>query len=617
MELDLKHPSELNPWQVYRQTKRLTKHTSRARNADWYKTAFELDRQWHLWLDGETVVSAVYDRRGESWHDGPVLPEFAEAPGGGISTILAPAEAITELHGILKDLLSGKDFKAGGKSKSLGVVVHVAGDFALADIAGEYAADDEYDAVNELLTLDPQMALGDANADVLASSWRALPYWGVIDGERRSTAVQVSREHQALVAEMRHWGESNNIPIIASAVSAPLEVLRLAPFYLEWTPGAGDMILLHYRHFSALAVLGSSGELLMMRSLPHVGERKHPARFGETLVNTAASMNLAAPRVHIVPMCEDGPDDLVGDLAQFFSNRDPMDIGVIDLSDIPKLADIPGKRVEMMLAEPKSLSEGEEEDLPLAENETFVHMAEGWATQDFYGLSAYEQEVYPERKDLKILSIANKVKMLLVLVTLALAGWTGFDYMRTASTDAWKLAPEDAAATKTRLQLLGKQNSEATYWENIMEPRSEGWMVLEMLLDLFPAETGVVMTDCDYRVVGLPAEKGAEKVGFERVWSIRGYARPEGIALLGQLSSESYLADEFERIAENFDNETLRPAPDTRSLHATMQQRQGQLPSSVGFPASVARHYRTAFELSVKQTFDDEDVLALTATPPK
>ena len=619
MELDLKHPSELNPWQVYRQTKKLTKHTSRARNADWYKTAFELDRQWHLWLDGENVVSAIFDRRGNSWDEGPELPEFADAPGGGISTSLAPAEAVAELHEILKGLLSGKELKAGGKAKSLGVVVHVAGDFSLADIAGEYAADDDYDAVNELLTLEPQMALGDANADALAYSWRALPYWGVIDGERRSTAVQVSREHQALIAEMRQWGESNNIPVIASAVSAPLEALRLAPQYIEWTPGVGDMILLHYRRFSAFAVLGVSGELLMMRSLPHVGERRHPARFGETLVNTAASMNLASPRVHIVPMCDDGPNDLVGDLAQFFSNRDPMDIGVIDLSDIPKLDDVPGKRIEMLLAEPENLMAGEDggDELPLAENDTFVHLADVWATQDFYGLSAYEKEVYPERKDLKLLTVAGMVKMFLLLVTVGLAGWTGFDYVRTAATDAWKLAPEDATATKNRLQMLGMQNSEATYWENIMEPRSEGWLVLEMLLDMFPPESGVVMTDCDYRVVGLPMEKDADKVGFERVWSIRGYARTEGAALLGELSSESYLAEQFEKIAEDFDNETLRPAPETRSLHATMQQRQGQLPASVGFPASVARHYRTSFELSIKQTFDDEDVLALTAKPPE
>jgi hypothetical protein len=429
--------------------------------------------------------------------------------------------------------------------------------------------------------------------------------------------VQISREHQALVGEIRHWGESNNIPVIASAVSAPLEALRLAPYYIDWTPGAGDMILLHYRRFSALAVLGASGELLMMRSLPHVGDRRHPARFGETLVNTAASMNLAAPRVHIVPMCEDGPNELVGDLAQFFSNRDPMDIGVIDLSDIPKLSDVPGKRIEMMLAEPENFSDNEGEDLPLAENDTFVNMAEGWATQDFYGLSSYQQEVYPERKDLKLLTIAGMVKTFLLLVTLGLAAWTGFDYMRTASTDAWKLKAEDAAATKTRLQLLSKQNSEATYWENVMEPRSEGWLVLEMLLDLFPPETGVVMTDCDYRVVGLPVEKDADEIGFERIWSIRGYARTEGAAMLSELSSESYLVEQFEKIAENFDSETLRSSPETRSLHATMQQRQGQLPSSVGFPASVARHYRTAFELSVKQSFDHEDVLALTLNPPE
>ena len=613
MSLELKHPAELNPWQVYRQTKKLAKHSSRAKNADWYRSAFELDRQWHLWIDGEQMVSAVFDGRSDSWHEGPELPEFVEPPAGGVLTSLEPKEAVTELHKTLKTLLAGKGI--GSKTKSLGVVLHLAAEFTLADIASEYAVDEDFEAVNELLTLDPQMALGDPNADTLGSSWRALPYWGIHDGERRSTAIQVSREHNALIAEMRSWGESNNIPVIASAVSAPLEALSLAHHFLEWWPGNGDMILFLYRKFSAFAVLGPTGDLMTMRALPHVGERKHPGRFGETLVNTAASMNLTEPRVHIVPICEEGTDELVADLGQFFANRSPMDIGVIDLNDISGVSEVPGQRLEMLLGQGVEPAIGENES-PLKESDTFANLSDGWATMDFYGLSAYEQEVYPERKDLKLLKVAGIAKMVLLVATVALAGWTGFDFMRTASTAAWKLDPEDAEAAKQKLQVIAKQNSEAVYWENVMVRRSEGWLVLELLLDLFPAESGVVVTDCDYRVVGLPKEKDSKNIGFERTWSIKGFARREGVPLLSKLSSNRYLIEQFEEIAEVFDTEALRTNDETRTLSATMQQRQGQLPSTVGFPASVARHYRTAFELSIKQTFAGEDVLALTVEPP-
>ncbi len=615
MNLDLKHPAELNALQIYRQTKKLVKHTSRARDADWYRGAFELDRQWHLWCDGDSVVSAVYDRRGGKWREGPSLPEFFDAPGGGIAVSLNPPEAVAELHETVKALLRGKELDLDGKVKSLGVVLHLAGDFSISDIASEYAGDDDFAAVNELLTLEPQIALGDPNADVLASSWRALPYWGVVEGERRSAAVQVSREYAALIAELRHWGESNNIPVIASAVSAPLEILRLAPHFLEWSPSVGDLILFQYRKFSAFVALGVSGELMMVRALPHVGERRHPARFGDTLVSTAASMNFAAPRVHIVPLCNEGTNDLIAELGQFFSSRAAMDIGVIDLGDIKTLDELPGRRPEMLLADVEKLGEDPDE-APLLDNDTFTHLAEGWATMDFYGLSAYQQEVYPERKDLKLLTIANKVKLLLLVLSLGLGGWTGWEYIRVANTEAWKLDQAAAESAKLTLQTLGKQNSEATYWENIMLPRSEGWLVLELLLDLFPAESGIIVTDCSYRVAGAPAEKDAAKVGFDRVWSIKGFARSEGVPMLGKLSSNNYLAEQFVRIAEGFDNESLRSSPETRTLHSTMQQKQGELPASVGLPASVARHYRTSFELTIEQNFGSKDVLALTAKPP-
>ena len=613
MTLDLQHPAELNPWQIYRQAKQLAKHTSRAKNADWYKGALELGRQWHLWYDGETLVSAVYDRDSGQWHEGPDLPEFSEADAGGVLTSLEPKESVQELHKTLKNLLAGKEL--GGKARSLGVIFHLADDFTFADISPEYAADQDYDAVNELLILDPQLALGDQSIDTLAASWRALPYWGVHEGEKRSVAVQVARANQALISEIRSWGENHNIPVIASAVCAPLEALRLATLYVEWTAGAGDMILLQYRHFSAFAVLGVSGELMLLRALPHVGDRSHPSRLGETLVNTAASMNLTEPRVHIVPMGETSTDDLVDDLGKFFANRPAMDIGVIELEGIEGIAGIPGGRLEMLVGQPEAFAE-REEALPLAETDTFTHLATSWATQDFYGLSEYEKAVYPERKDLKLLKVAGVAKLLLMVIALGLVGWTGFEYLRTAGTEAWKLDAAEATAAKTRMQELKKKNDEAVYWENIMAPRAEGWLVLEALLDLFPADCGLLVTDCDFRIVGGSLEKEAKEIGFECRWTIKGYARSEGSQKLSQLSSNRYLSEQFERIGQDFNSEVLLSNEETRSLQATMQQRQGQLPATFGIPASVARHYRTSFELTISQVYDQTDALALTAKPP-
>ena len=610
--IELRNPSELTPWQTFRQARGLLKHTNRANNPDWYRDAFELDRQWHIWIDGSNVVSAVFDRRSRQWFEGPppVFPNTERNDGEGAFE----DSDLRLLHENLHKMIQGKEI--GGKAKSLGVIFHLADEFAVGELAPEYAVDDEFNEVSELLIADPAEALGDPTVDSIGFSWRLLPYWGMQDGERRSVAIQMSRRLQHLMEELHNYGEARNVPVIPAGVSAPLAALRMAPLLLDPNEDCsnGNIFVFQYRRFSALSVVDERGELVLVRALQHRPGQEFPSGLGEILVNTSASVNLADPQVHLVAMNEVSQEPLTAELADFFANNPPMNIGVVMPGEIEGLHTAPAGCIEMILGDGDTVRQLQE-SAPLIGSNTFQNLSDGWATQDFYGLSDEEKSIYPSQKDLKLLRLFGMAKLVLVVGLIGLLGWTGFDLFRKISTDAWRLGAGTVESTIDSLVSLEGEDSRVRHWENLMARRSEGWLSLELLLDLFPTDSGLIITECDYSVNGEGSgDRG--QMAFARKWVIKGHARPEGISHLSKLGNSTYLKERFTQLAEQYGARSMRTDMDTRLLDASMQQRQGQLPVSARFPASYARHFRTSFELTVTQSFSDRDELAINIKPP-
>ncbi len=613
--IELRHPTELNIWQVYRQAKMLTKHTSRASSADWYKDAMQVDRQWHIWIDGgEAVISCIFDRRTNTWKEGPEVPSLkALHSKPGPDSQEGSSEVIDAFRKTVREILASKEF--GPKAKSLGVILHVAEEFAVNDLAPEYAMEDDFERIRELTIVDPMEALGDSSVDPLAHSWRILPYWGISEGERRSVAIMLSRRYFELINSLRSYGEERNIPIIASAHAAPLEAVMLLPLLLDKRDGNGDIVLFQYRNFSAMAVLDPSGELVQIRALQHRSNANHPSGLGEILVNTSALMNLKNPAVHIVPMSRINQDGLIQDLELYFASRSPMNIGFIDIQEMELTRKIPGGKLELILASEEDF-EATFRASSLSETKSFTNLANGWAAQDFYGLSEEEKSFYPSQRDLKLLKSFGYIKMVLIIGFMGLVSWTAVEVASTITTRAWRLSETDASASNLELAKLNKEKSKIEYWENMMAPRSEGWLVMEVPLRLFPPDSGIIITECDYNAQGETADKRSKKIAFERRWVVKGYASETGVARLSKLSSNTFLKAEFERISQEMQSEAFNPSFDSRALSVTMQQQQGQMPSGV-VNSSVARHFRTSFELTILQSFSDEDSLAINIEPPR
>ncbi|MBL9152583.1 MAG: hypothetical protein JNK37_08870 [Verrucomicrobiales bacterium] len=643
--ISVKHPSVLNDWQLFRQAKTINRHTNRASNPDWYKEATELDRQWHIWVDGMDVISAIYDRRSGQWLPGPepVMPRDTGASVASQRPISkevvhqlhdslneAQLEAIfanfdedglRRLHQTLSGLIQGKEI--GGKVKSLGVVLHIADEFGISDLAPEFSSDIDFAGVRELLTTDPHEALGDQTADTVKNSWRLLPYWGVEEGERRSIAIQVTRRYQSLFFELDRYSQSHNIPIITAAYSAPLEALRIAPALLdgEASRETGDILVFQYRRFSTLAVINPEGELILIRALQHRMGQDFPASLGEILANTAASVGLPNPTVTIAAMSQVNQDNLAAELSAFFSDREPMNIGLVLPLEIDALTSLSAARAEMAVGDAGLLKRIDEAS-PVRGATTFRELANGWSGQNFFGISEEEKEMYPPLQDLRMLRFFGHAKMLAAALCLGLAVWTGFEYLRAATTEAWKLPDQEAGVASVELTKLERDRKRFEYWENLMARRSEGWLALEVLLQLFKPDSGLIVSESTYKVegtvnAGATGDQKPSKIGFIRTWTIKGFSKTEGAATLAKLSSKNFLTEQFTRIADEFKVLSLMEGKETeRTLDVTMQQRQGQMPPNKRFPLSVARHYRNSFEITITQTFTDKDPMALTVAPP-
>lgn len=622
--IDLKHPSELNPFQVYQQAKRVAKRTSRAKNPDWYKEAFAIQRQWHLWFDGEESVSVLFDQQAGRWVEGPELSwmgkggrgEDIESVAEGLSQghELTPGER-EELHGALMEALRSREL--GGKVASLGVVLHVADEFVILDPAREYSSNPDFEEVQALLKEAPQEVLGDSTIDPLLNTWRVLPCWGAKEN-RLSMAVQMERHREVFFEAVRKYGMDNNIAVIAAGVSAPVETLRLAPLFLEWeqTKGRGDIIVMIYRNFSALAVLDGDGELLQLRSLVQREGVDYPVGLGEILLNTQASAGLAEPVVTILPMSGKAAQQKVTkELTSFFTQQAPMDIGFSELEEIGALQTIPNHRIEMLLGDESGV-EALLEGKPLGENRTFVGMAAGWATQDFYPVDRVEDEKFPTWRDMQMRKWFGLAKITLFVAVIALGAWGGLKVLAAMKTEAWQASRVDPAVAAKRMVQLEKEQKELDYWEAIMQKRSPGWLVMQFVMDLFPEDSGILVTDYSYVISKelldsrARKKKKAEALGFMREWKITGFARRDGLSYLTNLGGKDFMRGQFEAMATKYHSEGFKMEVPGRTLNVTLQREQKSYPVS-GPLGKSAEGYTTSFTLVIQQRFSSEDELAI------
>ncbi|HRQ90222.1 MAG TPA: hypothetical protein PLA50_15590, partial [Bacteroidia bacterium] len=350
-------------------------------------------------------------------------------------------------------------------------------------------------------------------------------------------------------------------------------------------------------------------ELLLARPLVHRSSPSlTPTETDDVLTQTAALLNIKDPSILMVSLAGVGERHLHDQLAAYLDHFPNARHRCVETTQDPLTEGIPGRRFEFAASV--------QETPPTAEEQPFQkELRERWTRQDFFGPDAATAAQMPSRGDLQLLKIGGMVQKVAAVAILAFCGWTGMDFVGKVRSEAWRLSAADADFMEMQLAKLAKERGEWQHWDGLLGKRSEGWLALQTLLEIFPQDGGVILSEARYRAEADDSVKEPEAVGLKRAWEVSGYANPEVAVDLPTLGSRNRVAEVLNGIAERNHAPYLKVGTPTRSLEVAFQQRQGTMQPSATFPANVARHFRTTFDLKISQSLNSQDELAINISP--
>jgi hypothetical protein len=614
-------PSELKPADVYKQARLVASKTSRGTDRNWYRDALELSWQWHLWFDGgPEVTSATFSRSDSVWREGPVIP-------------LANLTTAENTEDLLAELLSTRFFPQ--KPTALGIVLHVADEFALAGLAQASGTNTDHaedlDVIRFNLIDDPRETLADREVSVEHTSWRLLPFWGAVPGQARATAIALSRSREVFLHQMLSHGEELRVPIRIAVTSAPVEHLGALPL-MDPAMEGGRLVVLPYLKYSAVFAISNAGELRGVRTLAHRNGANMPAGLPDILSSMAISAELAGvgpggrkPKVLVSSSDAGVLEAIARSLEAASVSGQAMQVEKVDLSTHPALASVPGKRPEFLVYDARVVEATRAAAGPLVATETFTALWKDWITGSNFFDTIRMDALYPPLRDLRLLRFVTVFSMVLVAVLLGAAGFGAYSFFKASTHPSWNLSPEQLKKTEASQVKLQEERRQIEVANRLLVPRSRGWSTLEFLLQLFPEDAGVRIESFDYGVetsrLGPSAVKGkpAASAGMARTWTVRGLAQPQALELLNTVNSQRGLTALFDRVAKATGDASYMPDPLRQLTIALTQGRNAKFmadPSASHGPLDPASTFPFSFEATISQTLTDKDVLAFPNEKP-
>jgi hypothetical protein len=587
------HPSGLNPLQRFRQAGAILRGTSRAVNPAWYQNALDLDYQLHVRVDGSRIDSWLYNRRANTWSPGPV-PD--EASATDLSLVPAFADQVMAAA------------KAANAS-SIAVVLHLADEFATSELKPEL---DNPGALSELraqIENDPKGVLDDASVSETENSWRLIPY-PAAGSEAIATTLCISRRWAPFLDELRRIGDENNFPIVTRAVSSPL-ICLLALADLKTDAVTRPIIaILPYPRFTLLAFFNEHGDLRLLRTLQHRGQRR-PTNLRHATSTTAAALELADPEIFLFNIGEGADPQLAADVQIVFP---ATSIREIDWKETRYRAD--GNHVHF--PEPLvTAGLATATETPIANAHTFtVFRTDGWATQDFLPMAREAGELYPNRGEMKLLRVAKHARLGFAAVALLSLGWFAVGMIGMVRQPEWAFNAESAQAGKQRLAMVSAERTRIDHWDNLLADRSKAWASMELLTVLFPENGGFLVKNFTHsvRTVTTP---GQAMAGFVKEWKITGLAREEALERLSILNTRDGISAVFNEVADATGNDAFRTTLGNRTLVVNVRtlENSGYKPGPVEELSILDEGtYPFSYDLTITQRFESSDPMALKAS---
>jgi len=531
------------------------------------------------------VRSAVYSISDEKWTNGPKLN-------------LPNLRSQDAIEAAVNDLLSTHP-----QAKSLGVILHIADEFATTEIFEDFRDWDALPELNEQLITNPNAVIGEDSAVAEETSWRVVPTPGAITPPI-CTTVAISHRYAEFLEILRQMGEARNFPILTEGLSAPLAFISVLPAFLDFTTGDSQLVVLHYLKFSALAIFSPTGEMIKLRALPHRG-RPHPPNLSDTLATAIAANELVSPRIVLIPMTATEIEPLVTQLQATLDLEEEVMIDIVK-PGAEAATHCEDTRPEMLIAQ--------KEYQGVELSNTFRMLGqEGWAMQDFLSQPRSVTNMLPSWNDLKLLHTSKIAKPVLALVAIAVLSFALFRSIGAMSEPSWQHDEKTTASLQAQLVELGRANKTYQHWNNLLSNRSTGWTTMELIAQMFPANSGAVINEVEY-TTRVDSSTKSKTSGFAREWEMTGLATEDSLALLQKLNSRSGIQDVFTTIYENTGVNSFDPSPETRQLLVVVERSENTQYDRNAPLAAVPKPencpYR--FTIRVTQQFSEKDPLAIT-----
>ncbi len=543
----------------YRQAKRVKKNTSRDKNKSWYLSASEQITQIHFFIiNAEQVRIELYRAGIDQWENIKTLP---------LQEVLEEEN----WNQFADNLLAHTKVNS---NEGIGIIVHASHELNLQEGRRKYAAK-KWEEVNELLVGQAQEVLDDPRADEDGSLKRALPLARSNEALPAYLVCLVKDDFELFLRQWRKKGESLNIPIITSLQVSPILLAHYIPELLPESPKP-HIVAVIYNKFTLLLFYGEVRTPLFYRAISHYGN-KIPNNFLQSVQTTADQLEIDDYDLSLVSPSGEG--SILARLKIQLERQGREKTSIIDWKEL---------KVERLEFAAWSKMEHKK-------------MVSHWAVQNFETIPDEELNLYPSYTEMKLLSSSKFLQIIAIFLCVTISGKSLYETFKMTSTPEWSLTNQAIAITEMSLKKASVKKSKLEKWDSLLEDRSEGWEVMELVSSAFPGDKGTELSKVTYIFAPLKAEKG-NHTGHIKKLEIRGRATEKSRSYLAGLNSQDRVMKVFNDLAEKTQNDAFNLNYKTRNLVVNINTKASSLSSG---------SYPIIFDAEIQQRNEPSDVNSL------
>ena len=536
-------------------------------------------------MDGADISTFYYDRNEKLWENGPDLTGDLIRDPAKLSLFIE--EAI--------------QYARSNDATSLGVILYIADEFATTELKPDLDHSVSLTDLRNAAILDPNSILEDSSIVATQASWRVIPY-AATGSNVIGTTVTITTRYAPLMAMLREAGENENFPIVTRALSAPLVAIMGLSQILKPTPNQPFVAILQYSWFTVLAFFDNAMDLRLIRSLKHHGIHCPPHLCRNALVTTDASLEFVDPDLFLLGLSQNQDAAQESHLRLAFTNSRVEEVFH------PATQKVPPWCHELTIA-----SQLEDGPTNLVSHTFSMLREEKWALQNFLPTPSDIAEIYPSRKEMRLLRVLRFSRVAVYAIALVGIFYLCYEAIDLMRRPEWTFDSTQAAVVQGRLTQLSRERQKSDSWNNLLEDRSKAWVSMESLSQMFPENGGMLIRTYS-QVVKPDNTPGKVRVGFVKEWKITGYARDEALERLNALNTREGISAHFSQIADLTGNNSFSTGVGSRNLVVNLRTQENNsykpIPLEEISDADEST-YPFTFDLTITQRFEATDPLAI------